>query len=93
MDTLDPQVTLARQEAREALIASLDDHPGMEALREALAEAEDEWFARIARTFLKSQKPVDQRKIDHTRGHFAGASHWLESRVKAAREWTEKESE
>ncbi len=90
-DIPNPEDLLARQEAREALIATLDEHSGMIALREALAEAEEEWLRRVARTFLKSPKEVDQRKIDYTRGHFVGAQHWVTNRVKAAKEWAERE--
>ncbi|MGI8514055.1 MAG: hypothetical protein ACR2NT_02760 [Acidimicrobiia bacterium] len=93
MDIPDPEALRARQEQRETLIASLDEHPGMVALREALVEAEEEWLRRVARTFIKSNKEVDQRKIDQTRGHFLGSQHWLVSRVKAAREWVEKEQQ
>lgn len=66
---------------REALIASLEGDERIRALREALVEAEDEWLKQVARTFMNSGKPVDQRKVDYTRGYFKGARHWLGARI------------
>jgi hypothetical protein len=33
---------------------------------------------------IHSGKAVDQRKIDYTRGYFAGAQHWLGGRMQVA---------
>jgi hypothetical protein len=89
----DAEVETAQQEARESLIAKLDDLPEFQALRDVLAEAEDEWLRRASASFLKSGKAADQRKIDYTRGFFRGAEHYLTQRVKAAREYVEKKEQ
>lgn len=69
---------------REALIARLKNDERIQALREALDEAEQEWLTQVARVMISTTKPVDQRKIDYTRGYFAGAQHWLSGRMSVA---------
>lgn len=69
---------------REALIARLEGDERIAALREALEAAEQEAYANIARLMTNSTKPVDQRKIDFTRGYFAGAKYWLGGRMSTA---------
>lgn len=69
---------------REALIASLENDERIVALREALDAAEAEALANISKIMLASGKPVDQRKIDFTRGYFAGAKYWLGGRMTTA---------
>jgi hypothetical protein len=71
---------------REALIAGLEGDERIAALREALAAAEEEALANISRIMLHSGKPVDQRKVDFTRGYFAGARHWLGGRMTLAQQ-------
>ncbi len=68
------------------MIASLEGDERITALREALAAAEEEALANIARIMLHSGKPVDQRKVDFTRGYFAGARHWLGGRMTLAQQ-------
>ena len=70
---------------REALIAALENHEGFRALREALDEAEKEFTGHIVNVLLMSGKEVDQRKIDFTRGYFAGARHYVGGRVQVAK--------
>jgi hypothetical protein len=70
---------------REALIASLEGDERIQALREALVEAEEEWLKKAAKSMIVGTKPVDQRKIDYTRGYFAGAKHWLGGRMDVAK--------
>ena len=80
----------------EALIASLKTDERIRALVEALDEAEELWHRRISETLLKMGKPVDQRKIDYTRGYFAGARHYLTGRIDVAQyrlEQSQKESD
>lgn len=77
---------------REALIASLEGDERIAALRAALADAETEALAHIARLMLNSTKPVDQRKIDYTRGYFAGAKHWLGLRMTIAQKRIAREA-
>lgn len=71
---------------REALIAQLEGDERIQALREALEEAEKDAIASITRILLGSTKEVDQRKIDYTRGYFAGARHWLGGRMTLAQQ-------
>ena len=66
---------------REALIASLQNDERIRALREALADAEKDMVAHIATVMLTTKGEIDQRKIDYTRGYFAGASYWLGRRM------------
>lgn len=70
---------------REALIASLEGDERIAALREALDEAEQEMLKQVAYVMVNSGKPVDQRKVDYTRGYFAGARHWLGGRMVVAK--------
>lgn len=65
----------------EALIAELEGDERIAALRTALEAAEKEQMERIAHQILHSKKEVDQRKVDFTRGYFAGARYWLGSRM------------
>jgi len=65
----------------EALIASLQGDERIEAMREALALAEKAAMENIAHLMLHSTKPVDQRKVDFTRGYYAGARYWLGARM------------
>jgi hypothetical protein len=69
---------------REALIASLEGDERFEALLAALDEAEEDALKSIARLMMHSHKPVDQRKIDTTRGYFLGARYWLGGRMTTA---------
>jgi hypothetical protein len=62
---------------RDVLIAGLEADERFRALREALDDAEKEFTEHIASTLLKSTKEIDQRKIDFTRGYFAGARHYV----------------
>ena len=71
---------------REALIAGLEVDERFRALREALDEAEKEFTEHIVKVLLNSGKPVDQRKIDFTRGYFAGARHYVGGRVEVAKQ-------
>ena len=71
---------------REALIASLAGDERIAALLAALDEAENDALASISRIMLHSTKPVDQRKVDFTRGYFAGARHWLGGRMTVAQQ-------
>lgn len=68
----------------EALIASLEGDERIEALRAALDAAEETALANIAKLMMVSGKPVDQRKIDYTRGYYAGAKYWLGGRMTTA---------
>jgi|SRR6188508_3660058 len=70
----------------EALIARLEGDERITALREALDAAEKEAVERIARLMLASGKEVDQRKIDFTRGYYAGARYWLGGRMTTAQQ-------
>ena len=70
---------------REALIAALEGHEGFRALRDALDEAEKEFTEHITTMLLKTGKAVDQRRIDFTRGYFAGARHYVGGRVEVAK--------
>ncbi len=69
---------------REALIASLAGDERMVALLAALDEAEKDAATSIARILTHSTKPVDQRKVDFTRGYFTGARYWLGGRMSTA---------
>lgn len=69
---------------REVLIAGLKNDERFRALLEALDEAEAEWHRRISSSWLHSGKPVDQRKVDFTRGYFAGARQYLTGRIATA---------
>lgn len=62
---------------REGLIASLEGDERFRAMYEAIQEAEAAATAHISALLLHSTKPVDQRKVDFTRGYFAGLNHWL----------------
>ena len=77
----------------EALIAELADHPGMAALRRALARSEEQWMQKIAATIRNSRKTVDQRDIDRTNGYFTGAAYWVGERVTKAKMITEEGAE
>lgn len=70
----------------EALIAQLAVDERMRALIQALDEAEAEWHRRISYMMIHSSKEVDQRKVDFTRGYFAGARHYLTGRIDVANE-------
>jgi len=70
----------------EALIARLEGDERITALREALDAAEKEAVERISRLLLASGKEVDQRKIDFTRGYYAGARYWLGGRMTTAQQ-------
>ena len=70
----------------EALIARLEGDERIAALREALDAAEKEALERIARLMLSSTKEVDQRKIDFTRGYYAGARYWIGARMTTAQQ-------
>jgi hypothetical protein len=70
----------------EGLIASLEGDERIRGLREALDQAEAEWYRLITRHMIHSSKALDQRKIDYTRGYFAGARHWLGGRIEVAKQ-------
>lgn len=70
---------------RETLIAGLEHDERFRALRDALADAEADFERHVVQTLLRSGKPVDQRKIDFTRGYFAGARHYVGGRVEVAK--------
>lgn len=63
--------------SREGLIATLEGDERFRALYEAVQEAEVAATAHISALLLHSTKPVDQRKVDFTRGYFAALNHWL----------------
>jgi len=71
---------------REALIAGLEGDERFRALREALDDAEKEFTEHIVTVLLNSGREVDQRKIDFTRGYFAGARHYVGGRVAVAKQ-------
>jgi hypothetical protein len=66
---------------REALIASLDGDERINALHAALADAERAAVESITKVMLHSTKEIDQRKIDYTRGYYAGARYWTGARM------------
>lgn len=71
---------------REALIASLEGDERIAALRAALDDAEKAALEQITKLMLHTTKEVDQRKIDYTRGYFAGARYWLGGRMTTAQQ-------
>ena len=73
---------------REALIAGLEGDERFRALREALDDAEREFTEHITKTLLHSGREVDQRRIDFTRGYFAGARHYVGGRITVAKSRT-----
>jgi len=77
---------------REGLIAALEGDERIEALRAALDEAERDAVASVTRLILNTNKPVDQRKVDYTRGYFAGAKYWLGGRMSTAQERIAREA-
>ncbi len=70
----------------EALIARLEGDERIAALREALDAAEKEAVERIANLMLHSGKEIDQRKVDFTRGYYAGARYWIGARMTTAQQ-------
>jgi hypothetical protein len=70
---------------KEALVASLENDERITALRQLLDEAEKRMLEDIARHMIVSKAEVDQRKIDYTRGYFAGARYWLGGRIQTAK--------
>lgn len=71
---------------REALIASLEGDERIAALREALDDAEKKAMEQITKVMLHTTKEIDQRKVDYTRGYFAGARYWLGGRMTTAQQ-------
>jgi hypothetical protein len=70
---------------RETLIAGLEKDERFRALRAALDDSEKEFTEYITRVLLHSSRPLDQRKIDFTRGYFAGAREYTGGRVQVAK--------
>lgn len=66
---------------REALVASLAGDERIAALHAALEDAEKAAVESIARIMLHSTKEIDQRKVDFTRGYYAGARYWTGARM------------
>lgn len=71
---------------REALIASLAGDERIAALQAALDDAEKAAMENITKTMLHTTKEIDQRKVDYTRGYFAGARYWLGGRMTTAQQ-------
>ena len=69
---------------RELEIAALRGNPALRVLLAALEDEERLWAERIGNNVLTSVKPVDQRKLDYTRGYFSGAKWWLRERISVA---------
>jgi hypothetical protein len=69
---------------REALISSLREDERFRALGEAMAESERHWTETIARQILLSGRPLDQRKVDETRGYFKAVRYMFTGRIDAA---------
>lgn len=69
---------------QELEIAALKNNPAVRVLFEALEQTEKEWALRVGLNVLTSPKEVDQRKLDWTRGYFAGARYWLRERITLA---------
>lgn len=81
-DDLERDAVLAH--GQELEIAALRGSPALKVLLEALEAAEKEWAYRVGINVLTSVKEVDQRKLDWTRGYFAGARYWLRDRISLA---------
>ena len=69
---------------QEMEIAALKGNHALTVLLDALDAAEKEWAYRVGINVLTSVKEVDQRKLDWTRGYFAGARYWLRERITLA---------
>jgi hypothetical protein len=80
----EPSRSAILEHGRELEIAALKGSPALKVLIEALQQAEQEWALRVGFNVLTSVKEVDQRKLDWTRGYFAGARFWLQERVSIA---------
>ena len=78
----DREETLAY--GRELEIAALKGHAGLVLLREALAEAEAAMQAQVGRNVMTSNREVNQRQLDYTRGYYDGARFWLAGRIALA---------
>jgi len=80
----DPDRDAALAYGLELEIAALKTSPALKVLFQAMEQAEQEWALRVGLNVLTSPKEVDQRKLDWTRGYFAGARYWLRERVTLA---------
>ena len=81
-DDLEREAILALGQEME--IAALKGNHALKVLLDALDAAEKEWAYRVGINVLTSVKEVDQRKLDWTRGYFAGARYWLRERITLA---------
>lgn len=80
----DREETLAY--GRELEIAALKDNTALRVLSRALADAEAAMQAHVGRNIMVSNKAVDQRQLDYTRGYYEGARFWLAGRIALAQQ-------
>jgi hypothetical protein len=78
----DREETLAY--GREVEIAALESHVALKVLREALADAERAMQGVVGYNVMTSNKEVNQRQLDYTRGYYDGARFWLSGRIALA---------
>ena len=83
-DEIERRTTLAY--GIELEIAALKDNPALAVLMKALMGTEEGWALKLGGDILHSVKPLDQRKVDFTRGYFAGARYYLSERITLAQQ-------
>jgi hypothetical protein len=71
---------------REMEIAALEHSSQLAVLREALADAEAEMARVVGRNVMTSNREVNQRQLDYTRGYYDGARFWLAGRIALAKQ-------
>jgi hypothetical protein len=82
----DPERDAALAYGRELEIAALEGNAALAVLRKALDESQAAMEAQIGANVMRSNREVNQRQLDYTRGYFEGARFWLNGRITAAKQ-------
>ena len=62
---------------RELEIAALEHSGVLDVLRSALEESQRAMEAQVGSNVMRSNREVNQRQLDYTRGYYEGARYWL----------------
>lgn len=82
----DPERDAALAYGRELEIAALEGNHALGVLLKALDESQAAMEAQIGHNVLRSNREVNQRQLDYTRGYYEGARFWLNGRIAAAKQ-------
>ena len=82
----DPERDAIVAYGRELEIAALEKNGALAVLRAALDESQAAMEAQVGANVMRSNREVNQRQLDYTRGYYEGARFWLEGRIILAKQ-------